>query len=129
MQNIWNFIVKQLSLQENGQTLAIIQVISDSNLETGRYGSKSGVSWIIRESWKHSLWFWRYWEQWERAVRQGSQISFSRGWDIIYKEMKRKFSYPEKTADIILEHHLWFPYEMTSEEWVMQKSQVMNCHY
>ena len=29
--------------------LAIIQEISDSNLETGRYGPKSGVSWIIRE--------------------------------------------------------------------------------
>ena len=32
------------------QTLVIIREISDSNLETGRYGSKSGVSRIIRES-------------------------------------------------------------------------------
>ena len=32
------------------QTLAVIREISDSNLETGRNGSKSGVSRIIRES-------------------------------------------------------------------------------
>ena len=32
------------------QTLAIIPEISYSNLETGRYGPKSGVSRIIRES-------------------------------------------------------------------------------
>ena len=32
------------------QTSAIIREISASNLETGRKGSKSGVSWIIRES-------------------------------------------------------------------------------
>ena len=31
-------------------TLVIIREISDSNLETRRYGPKSGVSWIIRES-------------------------------------------------------------------------------
>ena len=31
-------------------TLAIIREISDSNLETGRYGPKTGVSQIIRES-------------------------------------------------------------------------------
>ena len=32
------------------QTSAIIREIPDINLETGRYGSKSGVSRIIRES-------------------------------------------------------------------------------
>ena len=32
--------------------MAIIREISDSNLETGRNGSKSGVSRIIRESWQ-----------------------------------------------------------------------------
>ena len=37
------------SLQEIA-TLAITREISDSNLETGRYGPKSGVSRIIRES-------------------------------------------------------------------------------
>ena len=37
------------------QTLAIIQEISSSNLETGRYGPKTGVSWIIQESWQHSI--------------------------------------------------------------------------
>ena len=52
MQNIWNFMVGKSSLQEIA-TLAIIREISDSNLETGRYGPKSGVSWIIRESWQH----------------------------------------------------------------------------
>ena len=30
--------------------------VSGSNLETRRYGSKSGVSWIIRDSWKHWCW-------------------------------------------------------------------------
>ena len=34
------------------QTSAIIREISTSNLETGRKGSKSGVSRIIRESWQ-----------------------------------------------------------------------------
>ena len=32
--------------------MAIIREISDSNLETGRNGSKSGVSQIMQESWK-----------------------------------------------------------------------------
>ena len=48
-QNIWHFMVGKSSLQEIA-TLAIIWEISDSNLETGRYGPKSGVSRIIRES-------------------------------------------------------------------------------
>ena len=51
MQNIWNFIVGKSSLQEMA-TSAIILEISDSNLESGRYGPKSGVSGIIRESWQ-----------------------------------------------------------------------------
>ena len=51
-QNIWNFMVGKSSLQEIA-TLAIIQEISDSNMETGRYGPKSGVSRIIQESWQH----------------------------------------------------------------------------
>ena len=42
-QNIWNFMVGKSSLQEIA-TLVIIWEISDSNLETGRYGLKSGVS-------------------------------------------------------------------------------------
>ena len=33
----------------------IIQEILDSNLETGRSGSKSGVSRIIRESQQHCI--------------------------------------------------------------------------
>ena len=51
-QNIWNFMVRKSSLPEIA-ALAIIWEISDSNLETGRYGPKSGVSRIIRESWQH----------------------------------------------------------------------------
>jgi len=42
-QNVWNFIVKKSTLQENG-TSVIIREIPDSNLETGRCGPKSGVS-------------------------------------------------------------------------------------
>ena len=42
------------SLQEIA-TLVIIREISDSNLETGRYGPKPGVSRIIRESWQQGL--------------------------------------------------------------------------
>ena len=45
-QNIWNFMVGKSSLQAIA-TLAIIGEMSDSNLETGRYGPKSGVSRII----------------------------------------------------------------------------------
>ena len=42
-------MVGKSSLQEMA-TLAITREISDSNLETGRYGPKSEVSRIIRES-------------------------------------------------------------------------------
>ena len=52
MQNIWNFMVGKWSLQEIA-TLTNILEISDSNVETGRYGPTSGVSWIIWESWQH----------------------------------------------------------------------------
>ena len=52
MQNIWNFIVRKSNLQE----MAIIQEILDSNLETGRNSSKSGVSWIIWESLTALFW-------------------------------------------------------------------------
>ena len=45
-------MVRKSSLQEIA-TWAIIREISDSNLETGRYGPKSGVSRIIRESGQH----------------------------------------------------------------------------
>ena len=50
-QNIWHFMVVKSSPQEIA-TLAIIREISDSNLETVRYGPKSGVSQIIQESWQ-----------------------------------------------------------------------------
>ena len=51
MQNIWNFIVGKSSLQEMATSVIILE-ISDSNLESGRYGPKSGVSGIIRERWQ-----------------------------------------------------------------------------
>jgi len=44
MQNIRNFIVRKLNLQETANFMAILWEISDSNLETGRNSSKSGVS-------------------------------------------------------------------------------------
>ena len=50
-QNIWNFMVRKSSLQEIA-TLVIIQVKSDSNLETGRYSPKLGVSRVVQESWQ-----------------------------------------------------------------------------
>ena len=51
------FVFEKIPLSESRfykkwQTMAIIREISDSNLETGRNGSKSGVSRIIRESWQ-----------------------------------------------------------------------------
>ena len=49
----WNFIVGKASLPKKWQNPAIIQEISYSNLETGGYGLKSGVSQIIRERWRH----------------------------------------------------------------------------
>ena len=45
-------MVGKSSLQEIA-TLAIIREIWDTNLETGRYSLKSGVSRIIRESLQH----------------------------------------------------------------------------
>ena len=42
-------MVGKSSLQEIA-TLAIIREISDSNLETERYGPKSGVSQVVQES-------------------------------------------------------------------------------
>ena len=56
-QNIWNFIVTKSTLQEIAKFGAIIREISYSNLETGRYGPKSGDSLIIRESWQHWVTF------------------------------------------------------------------------
>ena len=53
-QNIWNFMVRKSSLQQIA-TLALIREISDSNIETRKYGPKSGVSWIIRKSWQQCL--------------------------------------------------------------------------
>ena len=53
-QNIWN-LLSESQLYKKWQNSAIIQGISYSNLETGRYGPKSGVSQIIRESWQHCL--------------------------------------------------------------------------
>ena len=44
--------VKKLSTEmKKWQTSKIIQEISNSNLETGRYGPKSGLTQIIQESW------------------------------------------------------------------------------
>ena len=43
--------VKKLSTEmKKWQTSKIIQEISNSNLETGRYGPKSGLAQIIQES-------------------------------------------------------------------------------
>ena len=63
MQNIWNSACEQRvwlfeillleSLLKKWQTSGIIWEISYSNLETRRYGPKSGVSLIIQESWQH----------------------------------------------------------------------------
>ena len=55
-QNSWNFVVRKSSLLKKWQTSAIIWEISYSNLDTGRYGPKSGVSRIIRESRQHAWW-------------------------------------------------------------------------
>ena len=53
-QNSWNFIVRKSSLLKKWETLAIIWKNSYSNLDTGRYGPKSWVSRIIRESRQHA---------------------------------------------------------------------------
>ena len=48
--------VKKLSTEmKKWQTSKIIQEISNSNLETGRYGPKSGLAQIIQESWQHCI--------------------------------------------------------------------------
>lgn len=55
MQNIRNFIFfGKVSIQEMANfSNNIIWAISDSNLQTGIYSPKCGVSWIIWESWQH----------------------------------------------------------------------------
>ena len=55
-QNSWNFTVRKSSLLKTWQTSAIIWKNSYSNLDTGRYGPKSGVSRIIRKSRQHAWW-------------------------------------------------------------------------
>ena len=49
MQDIGNSL-SESRIYKKWQTSVIIREISDSNLETGREGSKSGVSRIIRAS-------------------------------------------------------------------------------
>ena len=54
---IFNMVEKSSQTRnEELQTLAIIQEISYSNLETRRYSPKSGVSRIKQESWQHYKW-------------------------------------------------------------------------
>ena len=43
---VWKSILQKIS------TMAIMREISDSNLDTGRYGPKSAISRIIQESWQ-----------------------------------------------------------------------------
>ena len=47
---IFEISLSESQVYKKWQTLVIIREISDSNLETGRYSSKAGVSRIIRES-------------------------------------------------------------------------------
>ena len=49
---IFEISLSDTRIYKKWQTSAIIREISDSNLETGRNGSKSGVSWIIWKSWQ-----------------------------------------------------------------------------
>ena len=44
---IFEISLSESQVYKKWQTFVIIQEISDSNLETGRYGSKSGVSRVI----------------------------------------------------------------------------------
>ena len=106
MQNIWYFIVGKSSLQEMA-TLAIILEISDSNLESGRYRPKSGVSGIIQESWQ--LYFCL--RPWNMAVNSVVAASFFSK----YKYKKRKVaisSLLSYTADLPLIcsclYQLWY---------------------
>ena len=48
--NIFEVMLSESRFYKKWQTLVIIREILDSNLETGKNGSKSGVSRIIRES-------------------------------------------------------------------------------
>ena len=51
-QSIWNILLLESQVYKKWQSSVIILEISDSNLESGRYGPKSGVSQIIWESWQ-----------------------------------------------------------------------------
>ena len=68
MQSIWNSL-SESRVYKKWQTLTIIREISDSDLETGRYGWKSGASQIIRESLQH-------WEQrWMTRIQTKLPVS------------------------------------------------------
>ena len=76
------------------QTSAITRDISDSNLETGRSVSKSGVSRIIQESWQHcmdSAWHLTFWP-WILGItslgRNVGRLPFS---IILYLKMLERF--------------------------------------
>ena len=57
--NIWNFIVVKSNSTRNCKLRQLSGRFQTSNLETGRNGSKSGVSQIIWESWQHCIFaFW-----------------------------------------------------------------------
>ena len=51
-QSIWKNSTVRKSRKKKWQTMVITRKISDSNLETGRNGSKSAVSQIMQESWQ-----------------------------------------------------------------------------
>ena len=51
-QSIWNILLLESQVYKKWQSSVIILEISDSNLESGRYGPKSGFSRIIWESWQ-----------------------------------------------------------------------------
>ena len=53
---IFEISMSESRIYKEWQTLAIIREITDSILETGRNGSKPGVSRIIRESWQPCVW-------------------------------------------------------------------------
>ena len=69
---IFEILLSESQVYKKWQTSAIFLEISNSYLESGRYGPKSGISWIIRDSWQPCFCL----RPWNMAVNSVVAVSF-----------------------------------------------------
>ena len=91
-------MVGQSSLQLKWQTLVNIWEISYSNLETGRYGPKSGVCQIIRKTCQYCVLVWSLplWQQQAQHKPGKSKKSTDIYFTVTFKMSTDTISYPDK---------------------------------